>query len=35
LNEVVPLNRYTFYLDDDVRAALRVIRERNGVSEKR
>jgi hypothetical protein len=30
---MTPRNRYTFYLDDDDRDALRAVKERDGVSE--
>jgi hypothetical protein len=30
---VTPRNRYTFFIDDDLRAALTAIKERDGISE--
>jgi hypothetical protein len=30
---VTPRNRYTFYIDDEQRAALTAIKERDGISE--
>jgi hypothetical protein len=30
---VTPRNRYTFYLEDDDRDALRAIKQRDGISE--
>jgi hypothetical protein len=30
---VTPRNRYTFFIDDDQRAALTAIKERDGISE--